>query len=396
VPPGLEQAAEAELRAWLPRTAAGGPEVPAAGGPELKVTAVRGGLEVELPIELGLALPRSLKTCSRVLLRLADFGCRDFPKLFKKSRGLPWTDLILPGEAVEFEASSRSSRLRIKKRIAQAAEDGFRAAMKNAGEAAKDGATEPLRAFVRFADDICEISLDLSGELQHRRGTRALVAQAPLRETVAAGLIYALAQPPSASVAPDAPLSLELFDPMCGSGTFGLEGLALRQPVETRAYAFERLRPVREGRWREASLEANSSAPRFARAIGWDISGRACAAAIGNAGSAGLAERLLIEPRDFFSGPPLAAAEEGCARWLLVNPPYGERLPVGERLAGYYGRLAERAEAVARPARAGFLLPAKVSPASLRWPSSWRSLGKPIALSNGGIPTLFYAFARRA
>lgn len=377
VPPGLENAAQLELSAWFSSAKV--------------VSRERGGLEIEAPLGVGLALPRRLKVPSRVLWRLSDFGCRDFPKLFKKVRALPWADWLPDGAVVEFEASAHASRLRIKKRISETAQDGVRAALRVAKAPAgpKRAPLEPLMAYARFQDDVCWLSLDLSGEHQHRRGVKTLGVDAPLRENAAAGFLWSMAEP-SEQKSDDA-RPIELIDPMCGSGTFSVEALGLRDLNSSRAFAFERLRPVAEKTWSEIAPDGDlSRVPRFERARLSDALDRAVEAARGNLKSAGIEERASIEVQDVFEGEPLAPVAEGLARWLVVNPPYGERLRASGSPGERYSHLADRLEAWARPDRVGLLLPAKIT--GLKWPRAWRALGEPIEFSNGGIPTSFFRF----
>ena len=74
---------------------------------------------------------------------------------------------------------------------------------------------------VRLVHDRCTISIDSSGALLHRRGYRLAIAKAPLRETLAAGLLMASGWQPASP----------LLDPFCGSGTIPIEAalLALRK-----------------------------------------------------------------------------------------------------------------------------------------------------------------------
>ena len=365
LPPGLESAAERELAHW--------------GFKQTSITSrVRGGLELELSLADGLALSRRLKVPTRILLRAADFGCRDFPKFFKKMRGLPWGDWTAENGAVDFEASSRGSRLRIKKRIEQTAREAFAAAMPE--RAPTSGSTQNV--YIRFENDVCEISVDLSGDRLGTRGVRTLVGAAPLRENVAAGLLIELAGEDSARAASD----VELFDPMCGTGAFAIEALSLASETRSRGYAFERFPAVAEGRWRESAL-ARDGGPTFARAVSWDVDERSIEAARLN--SSALGERTTFQTKNVFTAEPLAANGE---RWAIVNPPYGKRISVEGSLSEWYGRLANAIERAANPTRVDLLLPAKAP--GVAWPRAWRASGKPIALSNGGIPVLFYRFAR--
>ena len=89
---------------------------------------------------------------------------------------------------------------------------------------------------VRLVHDHCTISVDSSGELLHRRGYRLATAKAPLRETLAAGMLLAAGWDPLTGEAP-APL----LDPFCGAGTIPIEAALLacgRAPGRNRHFAF--------------------------------------------------------------------------------------------------------------------------------------------------------------
>jgi len=68
-----------------------------------------------------------------------------------------------------------------------------------------------------------QLSIDSSGELLHRRGYRASATKAPLRETLAAGILLLLGWRGE----------LPLADPMCGSGSFPLEAALLASGRES-------------------------------------------------------------------------------------------------------------------------------------------------------------------
>jgi 23S rRNA G2445 N2-methylase RlmL len=175
--------------------------------------------------------------------------------------------------------------------------------------------------------------------------------------------------------------------------------------VRARPYAFEHLRAVHDRRWVEAALTPPGDTPSILFALARDIDPEACRAANGNLRAAGFSNQSSVVQSDVFdeaSGDvALPAPAVGVERWLIVNPPYGERLRAAsgaargsEKLSDFYGRLAARAEALARPARAGFLLPANADPKRIRWPKAWTRAAEPLPLSNGGLSVAFHVFTR--
>src|SRR5690606_29791625 len=90
-----------------------------------------------------------------------------------------------------------------------------------------------VRVLVRIENDLCTISVDTSGEGLYRRGHKAEVNKAPMRETLAALFLrecgYRGTEP--------------VLDPMCGSGTFVIEAAEIAlglQPGRSRGFAFEK------------------------------------------------------------------------------------------------------------------------------------------------------------
>jgi putative N6-adenine-specific DNA methylase len=159
------------------------------------------------------------------------------------------------------------------------------------------------------------VSLDAVGAPLYKRGWRARVGAAPLRESLAAGVLLL------AGYDGESPL----LDPMCGSGTIALEAAAIaarRAPGRDRRFAFERW-PGTDGarvaavRARLAARERAPPAPIHAS----DRNGGAVRLALKNAAAAGVEAFVRLERRD------AAAAEAPLGNGLLVaNPPYGLRL----------------------------------------------------------------------
>ncbi|MFI5235391.1 MAG: class I SAM-dependent RNA methyltransferase, partial [Gemmatimonadales bacterium] len=52
-----------------------------------------------------------LRTASRVLVRVAEFGARTFFELERHARKIPWERFVVPGGAIAFRVTSRKSKL---------------------------------------------------------------------------------------------------------------------------------------------------------------------------------------------------------------------------------------------------------------------------------------------
>lgn len=367
VTPGLESIAAWEFEQWYPGH---------------KVRLERGGLSVHLPLGVGFSINQKLKVPTRILIRLAEFSCRDFPKLFRKISTFPWEEWVR--ERVEFSASSHRSRLRVKRRIEETCDEAFRARFKKKGLSLAEPAdsNQVLSALVRFNEDICVLSLDTSGTLLHKRGYRDFTTEAPIRETMAAAVLLMLEK---TAVEKGLPLPVELLDPMCGSGTFLLEGACLKRVLHKRAFAFERFVKVPKI---ESEPEARKGS-LFHSLIGFETDPEACTVAKKNLGSLGREVTLLNQ--DVFKAQELPAQTR---RWVVTNPPYGERLKIKGSLSKYYETLFETIERLAKPELVALVLPVKAQPERLKKPQTWRTVAR-VRFSNGGIPVMACVFRRQ-
>jgi putative N6-adenine-specific DNA methylase len=158
-------------------------------------------------------------------------------------------------------------------------------------------------------------SLDAAGEPLFRRGFRPRVGAAPLRETLAAGLLAVAGWDGSRP----------LLDPMCGSGTIPIEAALLaarRAPGLHRRFEFESW-PGHDAR-RTAAVRARLAAGQRAPPAPIHASDRNAGAlrlARRNAADAGVETAVRFERADAAAAPVPPAPGA-----LVVNPPYGARL----------------------------------------------------------------------
>lgn len=259
-----------------------------------------------------------LRSADRVKLLVGSFEARSFDALFEGSRALPWENL-LPADA-SFPVLGRSARsvlhsvpdcqAIVKRAVVEALRRRFRSHW-----FPEDG---PLyRIEVALHDDQAELTIDSSGEGLHRRGYRRLTGGAPLRETLAAGIVL-LAHWRSHEET--------LVDLFTGSGTLAIEAalLASRQaPGLRRRFAAMQWPQAPAALWRELQREAEAAIdprPRFdLRAC--DLDPGALKIAQANAAAAGVGELIR------FSRADARLWQADTPSGLLIgNPPYGQRL----------------------------------------------------------------------
>lgn len=269
-----------------------------------------------------------LRTASRILVRFADFRSRDFPDLYNRAHRLPWGRFIKADTSVTFRVTCHASRLNHTSRVAETVESALNQAL---GRTTNPSGDNPQMVLVRIVDDQVVISIDSSGELLHRRGYRQSVTVAPLRETMAAGVLMLL----------DWNGTTPLADPMCGSGSFLIEGALLARqqaPGLHRVFAFMHWPGYREGLWNLLCVEARHQEVDVTLDIsGSDENPKAVFAANENCQRSGVAGRVTIDQNS------LAGQPEHAGQGLVIcNPPYGKRLDLGDNPELYYSELGRQ------------------------------------------------------
>ncbi len=181
------------------------------------------------------------------------------------------------------------------------------------------------------------ILVDTSGDGLHKRGYRPLTHDAPIKETLAAGMI---------SLAHYTPFSTEaLVDPFCGSGTILIEAALMAcnvAPGKNRNYAYENLPyigPKAKLLAREEALEAEDLEPLDDTFFwGSDIDPKAVANAKQNAKNAGVSKFIHFEVADAKDKTVDAlTSQTGFDRvFIITNPPYGNRLLTEEEANKIY------------------------------------------------------------
>ncbi|NUO63646.1 MAG: class I SAM-dependent RNA methyltransferase [Gemmatimonadaceae bacterium] len=325
-----------------------------------------------------------LRTASRVLVRVAQFRATAFHELERSSRAIPWDRWTGP-TSVRVRATCRKSKLyhsdAVAERVLAAIErrTGASAAPKvaravDATDGESDEGVGTQLVVVRLVHDRCTISVDSSGALLHRRGYRQAVGKAPVRETIAAGMLLA------AEWTGRTPL----VDPLCGSGTIPIEGALLARritPGAARAqsgdFSFARWPELREDDLsRELARARERELPRApAPILGSDRDEGVIEAARANAERAGVHDDIA------FSARALSAIEPPRGVGLLAtNPPYGVRASKGGEVRNLFAQLGKVAAALLPGWRIGVLSPDRALDAQLRIP-----LQPALELSNGGI-----------
>lgn len=271
-----------------------------------------------------------LRSADRLLIRVGEFPAPDFDALFDQTKALPWSDL-LPVDA-KFPVAGRSvlSRLHAVPAIQGAVKKAIVESLKRTYQRFRfDESGSTFQIEVSLLRDVATLTIDTSGDGLHKRGYREFVGLAPLRETMAAGLIQ---------------LSYwnrdrQFVDPFCGSGTLPIEAALIGRNIAPgigRSFVAEDWRWLDRRIWREARTEARDlRQPRMVLPIlGFDHDPSAIRLSEKGANEAGVAGDIQFrcqEVSDFRTN-----AEYGV---VITNPPYGERLGDPEEVAAVYREL---------------------------------------------------------
>ena len=272
------------------------------------------------------------RIANRVLMHIADFKAENFRELEKKADDIPW-ELYLNDttpQQVSIHVSCKHSRLYHSDAIAERLQKIIEG-VNHRGSAPNP---PPQNIFVTLIDDRCTIWLDLAGEELYRRGHERFVNEAPLKETIAAAMVFEAIEAAASSQ------SITLIDPMAGSGTFSLEAAYTANkliPGICRDFALKHQPAFKEATWNfiVKQGQASSNTP-IDRTITSDISKRAIeiirhnveCSPLASIDSSGNTSAIAPQLRDFFSYTAKEISDEcGDASPILVlNPPYGKRL----------------------------------------------------------------------
>ncbi|MBR2423232.1 MAG: class I SAM-dependent RNA methyltransferase [Oscillospiraceae bacterium] len=257
-----------------------------------------------------------LRTGERVMIVLAQFTAKTFEELFQGVYHANLEDYIpkdgqfpVKGHCLNSQLMSVSDCQAIIKK----------AASKRLGE--KYGVQWLPETGIKFQlhftilNDQVTLSLDTSGQGLHKRGYRAIGNDAPLHETLAAGMIQLTRY-----------RGREYFwDPFCGSGTIPIEAALIaknRAPGLNRTFAAMEYPWMDENIWKQVKEEARDKEFNGDyRIVGSDNDPACVSLCFANARKAGVADIVTFKDGD--ATKMSLPTDSGI---IVCNPPYGERM----------------------------------------------------------------------
>ncbi|TNE76358.1 MAG: bifunctional 23S rRNA (guanine(2069)-N(7))-methyltransferase RlmK/23S rRNA (guanine(2445)-N(2))-methyltransferase RlmL, partial [Gammaproteobacteria bacterium] len=288
------------------------------------------------------------RLANRVLMPLEKFAVDSADDLYRGVAAIAWETLMTPGESIAVDFVGTNGAIRHSKFGAQQVKDAIvdRLQKHFADRPNVDLQQPDLRINVRLAKDWANVSLDFSGDSLHKRGYRAAMVPAPLKENLAAALLLRAGWPEIAA------RGGALLDPLCGSGTLLIEGAMMVADIapglNREQFGFHGWRQHDAELWQRLRQEALDRcqaglAGELPEIRGYDKDSRAVSAAQENIACAGLEQwvRVIPKPIEAFKKPTHKKITEGL---IICNPPYGERWGEMEELRPLYQTLGEVAK----------------------------------------------------
>lgn len=259
-----------------------------------------------------------LRYAERVMILLSRFRAVTFEELYQGTKSIPWEDYVGKDGAFPVKGHSiRSALYSIPdcQKITKKAVVDRLASVYHISRLPESGPMYQIEFFI-LKDEV-HLMIDTSGTTLHKRGYRPVSNAAPLRETLAAGMVK-MARPRE---------NVLLVDPLCGSGTIAIEAALLTgniAPGLKRSFAAEKFSLIPSSIWDEERKKAESEITPWASKIyAYDIDPMCVAMAKENARRAGVEDRIVFRVADVRS---FKSPEPDARGTVVTNPPYGERL----------------------------------------------------------------------
>ena len=259
-----------------------------------------------------------LRTALRILKPIASFTVSDDHNLYTRIQTIDWSTYLSVNDLLAVSCSLNTDIFNHTQYISQKTKDAivdqFRA--KTGLRPSVDLDNPKIRIHIHIDGNLCTVSLDSSGQPLYKRGYRKSVDLAPLNESLAAGLIIMSGWKPS----------VPFIDPMCGSGTLAIEAGLMAANVPPgyfrESFGFQKWddydAPLFELIAESAIAKINNNHYTIKCS---DASAQVIEKAKLNIKQAGLEDMIQVEVGYFEQLPSPETPV-----FLVMNPPYGERL----------------------------------------------------------------------
>lgn len=279
------------------------------------------------------------RVAGRLLLKLAEFPAETPEELYAGVQTIDWSAHLMPEGTLAVDCATVQSEIShthfASLKVKDAIVDQFRDQIGTRPDV--EIKRPDIRINTYLFRNTATISLDLSGDSLHKRGYRKEGGEAPLKEHLAAALLLKARWPENAQD------GNTLLDPMCGSGTFLIEGAMIAgdiAPNLSRSYfGFENWLQHDAYLWGDLLTNAHDrremGLKNLPPIVGSDVNPTAISLARENIERAGLLGAIETEQKSIKQIRPF----ENEIGLLIANPPYGERLGEDDTARRVYNQI---------------------------------------------------------
>ena len=280
-----------------------------------------------------------LRTALRILVPIASFKAKDTDALYNQLKKINWSAYMQSSttfaiDATVYSETFRNSRF-VTYRVKDAIADYW---MEKENQRPSVSTREPdLLINIHIGNEQVTVSLDSSGESLHKRGYRVATTEAPISEVLAAGMLLMAGWNGQS----------DLYDPMCGSGTFLIEAALIARNIAPgvfrSAYAFEKWPDFDADLWSDIYNDDSHERDFTHKIYGSDASFYAIQQAAKNIKAAGVQKDIELKqirieeikwPNDAINGQMVN--DKMVNALVMLNPPYGERLHSNKEMEDLY------------------------------------------------------------
>ena len=324
------------------------------------VPSVKGGLTFQGRVHTCYIANLELRTANRILMRIETFKATNFRQLEKKLEKVPWELYVSIFNKCDIMVTAHHSRLyhteAVKERVQKVLKERL-SETDGTWTGEQKEVIFPQKLYIRAVGDLFTVSIDSSGDLLHKRGLKTEVGKAPIRESIAAAVLK-LAGYTGGGI---------LLDPMCGAGTFSLEGALMANRVPAgwfRTFAFTGWPCFRPARWEYIRREAQQSMIKIKDPVIFasDKDPRICRNLKNVVQDSGLSNTVSVMEQDFFDLRPCSqygSAANGQGNLVVINPPYGRRLANKHQAVKLFKEICQKVKSDFRGWKIALIVPTK-------------------------------------
>lgn len=264
----------------------------------------------------------NLHAALKVLVPLTGFTANKDQDLYNNIKSIPWEKFISVTDRIMIESVLNSDffshSLYVSQKVKDAIADRFR---ETAGRRPDVDLVHPtFKLYVHVYKDQVNLSLDSSGDPLYKRGYRADINEAPMKEVLAAGLVKLSGWEPHQL----------LIDGMCGAATIAIEAALWANNIPPGYYrnnfTFMRWQNFDEKLYDTVyDSSINKIKNNKVEIIANEIDERTFKKAQGNVKNAQVEDSVTCNHQSFFD---LRTERKGGV--IILNPPYNERMPISE------------------------------------------------------------------